>query len=138
VVAAGWADRGTAPAPQARDSAWAVVEDPAAGPGAVAVVRPEAGRLAVPVCGNLVVRGAAELAGERVQVAEPEQAVVVAEAVVVELVMAVESVAAGAEGPEPAEELELQVLKARHLENGGRRRQCCTPAGPEQSRVYRE
>jgi hypothetical protein len=109
-----------------------VVEDPAAGPGAVAVVRPEAGRLAVPVCGNLVVRGAAEVAGERVQVAE---------AVVVELVMAVESVAAeaaGAEGPEPADELELQVLKARHLENGGRRRQCCTQAAPEQSRVYRE
>ena len=129
MVAAGWADRGTAPAPQARDSAWAVVEDQAAAPGAVAVVRREAGRLAVPVCGNLVARGAAELAGERVQVAE---------AVVVELVMAVESVAAGAEGPEPAEELELQVLKARHLENGGRRRQCCTQAGPEESRVYRE
>jgi len=34
-------------------------------------VRLEAGRLAVPVCGNLVPRGAAELAGERVQVAEP-------------------------------------------------------------------
>ena len=108
------------------------------------MVRPEAGRLAVPVCGNLVARGAAESGEERVQVAE---------AVLVELVMAVESVAAeavvagsavdlevaaGAEGPEPAEELELQVLKARHLENGGRRRQCCTPAGPEQSRVYRE
>jgi hypothetical protein len=109
------------------------VEDQAAGLGAVAAVRLEAGRLAVPVCGNLVARGA----GERAQVAEA-----------VELVMAVESVAAGsavdsevaagAEGPEPAEELELQVLKARHLENGGRRPQCCTQAGPEESLVYRD
>src|SRR6202158_3873364 len=40
----GGAGRGTAPAPQARDSAWAAVEDQAAGPGAVAVVRLEAGR----------------------------------------------------------------------------------------------
>jgi len=72
VVAAGWAGRGTAPARQAQDSAWAAVEGLAAGPGVVvAVVRLEAGRLAVPVCGNLVPRGAAELAGERVQVAEP-------------------------------------------------------------------
>jgi hypothetical protein len=31
VVAAGWEDRGTAPAVQARDSAWAAVEDQAAG-----------------------------------------------------------------------------------------------------------
>jgi len=81
VVAAGWADRGTAPAAQARDSAWAVVEDQAAGElvvaeqaGAVARVRPEAGRLAVPACGNPVAREAGELAGERVQVAEAEQA----------------------------------------------------------------
>ena len=72
VVAAGWAGRGTAPARQAQDSAWAAVEGLAAGPGVVvAVVRLEAGRLAVPVCGNLVPRGAAELAGEQVQVAEP-------------------------------------------------------------------
>ncbi len=72
VVAAGWAGRGTAPARQAQDSAWAAVEALAAGPGVVvAVVRLEAGRLAVPVCGNLVPRGAAELAGEQVQVAEP-------------------------------------------------------------------
>jgi hypothetical protein len=71
VVAAGWAGRGTAPAPQAQDSGWAAVEDQVAGPGAVAVVRLEAGRLAVPVCGNPVVRGAAELAAEQVQVAEP-------------------------------------------------------------------
>ena len=72
VVAAGWAGRGTAPARQAQDSAWAAVEGLAAGPGVVVgVVRLEAGRLAVPVCGNLVPRGAAELAGERVQVAEP-------------------------------------------------------------------
>ena len=71
VVAAGWAGRGTAPAPQAQDSGWAAVEDQVAGPGAVAVVRLEAGRLAVPVCGNPVARGAAELAAEQVQVAEP-------------------------------------------------------------------
>jgi hypothetical protein len=118
-----------------------VVEDQAAGPGAAAVVRLEAGRLAVPACGNLVAQVAAELAGERVQAAEPERAVVA------ELAMAVQSVAgsavdlevaAGAEGPEPAEELELQVLKARHLENGGRRPQCCTQAAPEESQVYRQ
>jgi hypothetical protein len=70
VVVAGWAGRGTAPAPQAQDSDWAAVEDPVEGPGVVAVARLEAGRLAVPVCGNPVARGAAELAGERVQVAE--------------------------------------------------------------------
>lgn len=93
VVAAGWAGRGTAPALQARDSAWAAVEDQAAGPEAVAAVRLEAGRLAVPVCGNLVARGAA----------------------VVELVMAVESVAA--EGPEPAAERRGEP-KVPGLENG--------------------
>jgi len=112
VVAAGWAGRGTAPALQAQDSAWAVVEDQAAGPEAVAAVRLEAGRLAVPVCGNLVARGAAVLAGERAQVAEPERAVVAA---VAELVMAVESVAA--EGPEPAAERRGEP-KVPGLENG--------------------
>ena len=114
MAAAGWAGRGTAPAPQARDSAWAVVEDQAAGPGAEAVARLEVARVAVPVCGNPVARGAVELVGERVQVA----------AVVVELVMAVESVAAGvvgsavaAEGPEPAAERPGE-LKVPGPENG--------------------
>ena len=132
MAAAGWAGRGTAPAPLARDSAWAVVEDQAAGPGAEAVARLEVGRVAVPVCGNPVARGAVELVGERVQVAEPERAVVAA--VVVELVMAVESVAAGsgavvagavvvagsavaAEGPEPAAERPGE-LKVPGPENG--------------------
>jgi hypothetical protein len=86
-----------------------VVEDQAAGPEAVAAVRLEAGRLAVPVCGNLVARGAAVVAGERAQVAEPERAAVV------ELVMAVESVAA--EGKEPAAERRGEP-KVPGLENG--------------------
>jgi hypothetical protein len=111
VVVAGWAGRGTAPARQAQDLAWAAVEALAAGPGVVvAVVRLEAGRLAVLVCGNLVPRGAAELAGERVQVAEPQQAVVVAEAVLVEPAVA-------PEGLEPAAE-QRGELKAPGLENG--------------------
>jgi hypothetical protein len=72
-----------------------VVEDQAAGQGAVVVAHLEAGRLAVPACGNQVAQGAAELAGERVRAADPEQAV--AEAVLVGLV-------AAPEGPEPAAE----------------------------------
>jgi hypothetical protein len=72
-----------------------VVEDQAAGQGAVVVAHLEAGRLAVPACGNQVAQGAAELAGERVRVADPEQA---AEAVLVGSV-------AAPEGREPAAEL---------------------------------
>ena len=81
-MVAGWADRGTAPAARALDSAWPVVEDQAAeelrAVEPEAVVRLEAGRLAIPACGNLVAREAVELAGARAQVAEaePEQAVV--------------------------------------------------------------
>ena len=82
-----------------------MVEDQAAGPEAVAALRLEAGRLAVPVCGNLVARGAAV-------VAEPELAVVAA---VGELVMAVESVAV--EGREPAAERRGEP-KVPGLENG--------------------
>jgi hypothetical protein len=94
-----------------------VVADQAAGQGVVAVARLEVGRLAVPVCGNLVARGAAELAGERVQVAEPEQAVVVALVMAVESVAAEAVVAGPAEGPEPAAERRGE-LKVPGLENG--------------------
>jgi len=83
------------------------VEDQAAGPEAVAAVRLEAGPLAVPVCGNLVARGAAVVAGERAAVAAVVE--------LVELVMAVESVVA--EGPEPAAERPGE-LKVPGPENG--------------------
>ena len=81
MVAAGWADRGTVPAVRVLDLAWAVVEDQGAealvAAEPEAVVHLEAGRLAVPACGNLEAQGAAELAGERAPVAEVEQAVAV-------------------------------------------------------------
>jgi hypothetical protein len=66
VAVAGWADRGTALAVQARDSAWAVAEDQVAGErvaeqvlveAAAQAVRVAAGA-AVPVCGIRVDQGA--------------------------------------------------------------------------------
>jgi hypothetical protein len=113
VVVAGWAGRGTAPAPQAQDSAWAAVEDQVA--GAVAAVRLEAGRLAVPVCGNLAPRGAVE----RVQVAEPVEVgpAVAPEGLQPAAERPEERAAVSAEGPELVAERRAE-LKAPGLENG--------------------
>ena len=90
-VVAGWADQGTAPAAQGRDSAWAAEELGEAEPEAVAVVR-----LAASACGARVPREAAELPGAAVEQAAGQ---------------AVE------EGPEPARERGAE-RKWPHLENG--------------------
>jgi hypothetical protein len=78
-VAAGWEDRGTAPAVQARDLDWEAVEvrvarEPAveAGPGVVvaALAREEAaGVAAVRVCGNRAAGQGRVALGERALVA---------------------------------------------------------------------
>jgi len=92
----------------------------------------------------VVAQGQAVVApvAEAEQAEELEQAVVAqgqaAAAPVSEVVLVAAVDLESAEGQESAEESELQVRKARRSENGGRRRQCCTPVRPEELTVCRE
>ncbi len=157
-VAGGWVDRGMAQVAPDQDSAWVAEEwvEVAARGRVVVPVGARASAAQAVACGIRaeaeveLEESAAEAApakevGPGVEPAVQVIPVGLAAGAVVDLVVEADLVAVvvapaelaelavglAAEGPESVEELEFQVGKARHLENGGRRRPCCTLAEPE-------
>ena len=132
-VAGGWVDRGMAQVVPDPGSAWVAeerVEGAARGRVVVRVVARAPAAQAV-ACGIRAEAGVEELAvGAVLDLAVEADLLAVVLVAPAELAVGLE-----AEGPESVEELEFQVGKARHLENGGRRRPCCTLAGPEGQEV---